>query len=188
MFTTGGIISTLPLLLGLFGLFVPIGSPLLVPALFIFLALGASLTIGSSVMIGSMIADVVEDSELKTGRRSEGLFFAGNAFLQKAVSGMGVLASGTLLWAVGFPADAAPSTIDPAVVTRFAITYLVCVTVLYTIGFRIISYFPITRAAHEENLHRLAGEAGLQNAPVSLDMELDDVKPAPGDGAGPTAG
>lgn len=174
MFTTGGVISTMPLLLGLLGAFVPVGSPLLVPALFGFTAIGAALTIGSSVMIGSMIADVVEDSELKTGRRSEGLFFAGNAFLQKAVSGLGVLASGVLLWAVGFPKDAAPATIDPDVVTRFAITYLVAVTALYTIGFRIISRFPLTRESHEANLQRLAEDAAMAAAPVSTDLDIQD--------------
>ena len=180
MFATGGVISSLPLLLGILGLFVPVGSPYLLPALFTFAATGAALTIGSSVMIGSMIADVVEDSELKTGRRSEGLFFAGNAFLQKAVSGLGVLASGTLLWAVGFPDDAAPATIDPAVVTRFAITYLVAVTVLYTVGFRILSYFPISRDTHRENLERLAHEAGMAAAPVAADLEMDAIPPTDG--------
>ena len=178
MFTCGGILSTMPLLLGLFGLFVPIGSPLLVPLLFGFAAVSASLTIGSSVMIVSMIADVVEDSEITTGRRSEGLFFAGNSFLQKTVSGLGLFASGLLLWAVGFPTDAKPSTIDPVIVRNFAITYLCAVALLYTIGFRIISWFPITRERHEENLRRLAEETGLAAAPVAADIEMDAIPPA----------
>ena len=45
----------------------------------------------------SMIADVVEASQLKTGRRSEGLFFAASAFVHKATSGFGILAASTIV-------------------------------------------------------------------------------------------
>ena len=36
-----------------------------------------------------MMADVVDDSALKTGRRSEGLFFAFIGFITKLLSGAG---------------------------------------------------------------------------------------------------
>jgi Na+/melibiose symporter-like transporter len=41
------------------------------------------------VLLDSMMADVVEDSELKTQRRSEGLFYAARGFAAKAVSAGG---------------------------------------------------------------------------------------------------
>lgn len=169
MFSCGLTINSLPLLLGLLGLFAPVGSPELMPLLFGFSTIGAALSIGSSIMIVSMIADVVEDSELKTGRRSEGLFFAGNSFLQKAISGLGVFGSGMLLWAVGFPSDAKPGAVDPAIVQNFAITYLLVVTALYVIGFIILSRFPITREHHNENLRRLAGEAPFASAQLGAE-------------------
>ena len=63
-------------------------------ALWIVLSHGAievALIITSSILVAAMIADVVEDSEIQTGRRSEGTFFAANTFAQKAVNGLGSL-------------------------------------------------------------------------------------------------
>ncbi len=158
MFLIGAVISTTPLMLGLAGV-LSAGMPNLVAVLFGFSTIGTSLTIGSSVMIVSMIADVVEDSEIRTGRRSEGLFFAGNSFIQKTASGLGLFASGLVLWAVRFPADAKPGAVDPQIVHNFALLYLVVVLVLYSIGFLILSRFPISRQSHQENVRRLLAEA-----------------------------
>ncbi|MBV9693384.1 MAG: MFS transporter, partial [Alphaproteobacteria bacterium] len=77
MFLIGLAISIVPLALRLLGLFYQNGSPALVPALFLFNALGSALTIGAGIPLVAMIADVVEDSEIRTGKRSEGVFFAG---------------------------------------------------------------------------------------------------------------
>src|SRR5439155_26291907 len=52
---------------------------------------GTSFYIVATTMVSSMVADVVEASELKTGRRSEGLLFAASAFIQNAVSGFVIL-------------------------------------------------------------------------------------------------
>ena len=128
------------------------------PLLFGFGVIAGGLTIGASVLMLSMIADVVEDSELKTGRRSEGLFFAGASLIQKAVTGLGLLASGMVLWLAHFPTDAVPGHVDPQIVRRFALIYTPAVIVLYTIAMAILSRFPITREAHNENLRRLVGE------------------------------
>jgi Na+/melibiose symporter-like transporter len=157
MFLVGSTINSTPLILGLFGV-ISAATPHLVPILFCFSVIGAGLAIGSSVMIVSMIADVVEDSELRTGRRSEGLFFAGHSFVQKAASGFGLFASGLVLWAADFPANKMPGEIAPDIVLHFSIVFLVTVHVLYFIGFAVIAFFPITRETHRENLKRLAAE------------------------------
>jgi GPH family glycoside/pentoside/hexuronide:cation symporter len=168
LFAVGFTISIAPLTLGLLGVVLHPGMPDLMPILFVSLVISASLTIAASILVTAMIADVVEDSELKTGRRSEGLFFAGNSFLAKAVTGLGVFASGLLLWAVHFPATAVPGKVDPLIVHHFSVVYLVTVVAIYLIGMAILSYFPITRETHEENLQRLAGEFAQAIEPVAL--------------------
>lgn len=176
-FTTGLAISQVPLTLGLLGLFFPLGSPALVPTLFAFATLGSTMTIGSSILVVSMITDVVEDSELKTGRRSEGLFFAGNSLQQKAVTGLGLFGSGILLWLVGFPSTAVPGKVDPHIVRHFAIVYQCTVIAIYLIGMAILSFFPITRETHQENLRRLAEEVGeASSPPIGTDASV--VSPA----------
>jgi hypothetical protein len=48
-----------------------------------------TLLIASNILFSSMVADVAEDSEVATGRRSEGVFTAATLFVQKATSGIG---------------------------------------------------------------------------------------------------
>jgi glycoside/pentoside/hexuronide:cation symporter, GPH family len=159
MFVIGLAISIVPLGLRLMGLFLPNGSPLLVPTLFVFNVVYSTLTIGAGIPMISMLADVVEESELRTGKRSEGVFFAGSSFMQKTASGLGLLGSGAILWLSGFPTHAVPGRVHPAVIQKFGVIYLVTVVVLYCIAAYILRQFPITRESHEANLRRLAGEA-----------------------------
>jgi Na+/melibiose symporter-like transporter len=159
LFGVGLAISIIPIGLRMLGLFWANGAPQLLPTLFVFAAVSGSMTIGSGILMSAMLADVVEDSELKTGRRSEGLFFAGSSFMAKAVSGLGLLLSGLLLGAIGFPTNAVPGHVDPAIIRHMGLVYLPSIVVLYGIGMAIIWRFPIDRSHHEENLRRLAAEA-----------------------------
>jgi len=164
MFMFGLAISMMPLGLRFLGLFPANFTPALLTALWIFTAVSGVFTIGASIMIVSMLTDVVEQSEATTGRRSEGLFFAGNAFMQKVVTGFGLLGSGLVLWAAGFPDNAVPGKVDPAIVDRFLLIYVPLDLVLFMIGFAIMWSFPITRESHRETLRTLAAEVG-QAAP-----------------------
>jgi Na+/melibiose symporter-like transporter len=168
LFCIGYVISITPLVLGLMGIALHPGMPNLVWILLAFGAISGAMTIGASIPVTAMIADVVEDSELKTGRRSEGLFFAGNSFLAKAVTGLGLFASGVLLWAAGFPTGAIPGKVDPAIVHHFALVYLITITVVYGLGIIVLSMFPITRESHQENLRTLAAEMAQAQEPVDM--------------------
>lgn len=168
LFCIGYVISCTPLVLGLLGIFFHPGMPNLMWILMAFAAVSGAMTIGASIPVTAMIADVVEDSELKTGRRNEGLFFAGNSFLAKAVTGLGLFASGVLLWAAGFPTGAIPGKVDPAIVHHFALVYLVTITVVYGLGIIVLSMFPITRESHEENLRTLAAEMAQAQEPIDM--------------------
>ena len=159
LFASGLFISVFPITLRLLGAFLPNGSPALVPTLFVFTAISGAMLIGSSILMTAMLADVVEDSELKTGRRSEGLFFAGSSFMAKAVSALGILGSGLLLRAINFPDNAVPGHVDPTVVRNMALVYMPSVAILYALGILTIRRFPIDRAVHEENLRKLAADA-----------------------------
>ena len=49
-----------------------------------------------------MMFDVVEDSQMRTGRRDEGLFLSGPGLFQKIFSGLGVFIIGFVLQFLGF--------------------------------------------------------------------------------------
>jgi glycoside/pentoside/hexuronide:cation symporter, GPH family len=158
LFPAGIIVASTPLALGLAGWFPMPGSPALLPLLFVFSVFGAGLAIGASILLVSMLADVVEDSEIKTGRRSEGLFFAGASFMQKCASGLGLLGSGLILSAAHFPAHAIPGQVSMDSVRHFSFVYLVVTVVLYLAAMGFVALYPITRESHNENLKKLAAE------------------------------
>ncbi|HTP78516.1 MAG TPA: MFS transporter [Rhizomicrobium sp.] len=140
------------------------GAPVLMPLLIFFTTIATMLSISSSVTISSMLADVVEDSQRKTGRRSEGLFFSANSFILKAISGSGALMAGVLLALAHFPAKANPATLDPEIPRQLALFYMPSVFALYAIALVCLSFYRIDRGTHEENLRVLA-EAAARSAP-----------------------
>jgi len=148
-----------PFLLRMAGLFPANHSPWLAPALLLLVVIANSLGITASIVITSMIADVVEASQVKTGRRSEGLFFAANAFTGKLVSASGLFFAGLILGLVAFPIGAKPGEVDPRILTRLALTYMPLFAGLLLTAIGFLSFYDIDRRRHEENL-RQASLAG----------------------------
>ena len=153
-------IGAAPLALRLVNLFPENDARLLLPLLLGFATLSLTLSIASTILLASMLTDVVEDNVLRTGRRAEGLFFAASSFMQKTSSAAGVFLSGLMLWLAGFPAAAQPGHVDMDIVRNLAFVYLAILVLLYGIAMVFVGYYRITRESHEENLKKLAGEAG----------------------------
>jgi glycoside/pentoside/hexuronide:cation symporter, GPH family len=172
LFALGLTIGVIPLSLRLLGLFVPNGSFWLVPVLAAFNILSATMSIACAILLGSMLADIVEDSERVTGRRSEGLFFAASSFMQKSASGLGLLFSGLVLAIAHFPSKANPATIDPQIVRHLALVYLPSIVVLYVISIVIVGFYRITRENHQENLRRLAEDLSLSSSTIGTEADL----------------
>jgi glycoside/pentoside/hexuronide:cation symporter, GPH family len=144
-----------PLILRQFGLFWANESPLLLPTLFLLGVVQSAGGIISFILVSSMIADVVEDSEVSTGRRSEGLFFAASSLVQKAVSGVGVFVSSLVLTLAHFPVGVRPAEIDPAILQRLITIYVPVLLVLYGAGIGLMYLYGIDRRIHEANLRKL---------------------------------
>lgn len=152
----GIFVGPVPLILRLFGLFPVNGSPAIVPILFAFSTIVTATSILANILTASMVADVVEDSELVTGRRSEGLFFSANSLVLKCVSGVGIFGSGLILDLVGFPKNAAPNLVSGAVLGHLALVYVLVTMTLYLASIACVSAYDISRDRHEDNLRRLS--------------------------------
>lgn len=111
-----------------------------------------SFSIMLMILSSSMMADVVEASQSETGRRSEGLFFAGYFFMQKCATGIGIFIAGLILSFGAFPASAKPGEIERAVLGDLALGYALAVLVIGTLGLIVMRRFPISRADHEARL------------------------------------
>jgi len=157
--TTALVISPAPIALRLLGLFPANDTPLLLPTVLVFNLATVTLLVTSGILTASMVADLAEDSEVATGRRSEGVFVAANMFVQKAVSGVGIFASSLLLGAVGFPRGAKPGEVDADVIWRFGFVYVTLLVTVYAMAIAFLSRYRISRESHEANLRRLAAGA-----------------------------
>ena len=150
----GILLGPMPVLLRVAGWFPTAESAAFLPTLGAMNTLLVTVFITSSILVASMVADVAEDSEVRTGRRSEGVFFAANAFVQKSVSGIGIFTSTLLLRAV-FPRGAKPGQVAPEVIRNLGLVYGPAVVVLYLCALACLAGYQITRESHAENLERL---------------------------------
>ncbi|MDH4399386.1 MFS transporter [Sphingorhabdus sp.] len=123
--------------------------------MFALVAMTNSAAVGMMMLTSSMMADVVEASQQETGRRSEGLFFAGYFFMQKCAVGIGTFAAGMILTFADFPQNAVPGRVDVAVLDGLALYYMGTVLVLGIIGVLVLRHFPISRESHNERLRVL---------------------------------
>jgi glycoside/pentoside/hexuronide:cation symporter, GPH family len=151
------LLLTSPYVLRLSGLFPAPGSPMLLPLLFAIFTVNATCAVASTMLGASMLADVVEQSEVETGRRSEGVFFAGFFFVQKCSSGLGIFATGLILSFSGFPDGAAPGTLPVAVIDRFTLLFCGVYIALGLAAALLYHRFPFGRAEHAARLARLRG-------------------------------
>lgn len=154
------VFGSLPYVLRLTGLFFENGDPMLVPAIFAFSAVFQMCGVSSAILTHAMVGDVVEESQLATGRRSEGLFYAANTLMQKSTSGLGVFAAGMLVSLVGITPGMAPATIDPAIPRMLAIAYVPALIVLYIGGAGFLFAYRIDRTSHEASVAELERREG----------------------------
>ncbi len=147
---------SLPYLLRLAGLFPVPGDRLLVPVLFAIFLANTVCSVSSTILGASMMADVVEDSEAQTGRRSEGVFFAGSFFVQKCTSGLGIFGSGLILLAANFPTGAVPGTVPATTLDRLTILFVAMYLGLGFAAALLYRRFPFGKAEHVARVERLA--------------------------------
>ena len=152
----GVTVGCTPIVLRILGVLPPNGDAILFPLIFAQNVASTGLIVTANILMSSMVADVVEDSELRTGRRSEGLFFAANAFVAKAVSGIGIFSSSMILALVGFPQHAKPGQVDEGVIRHLGLVYVPTLVTFYVLAVVFIAGYTITRAGHEESLRKLA--------------------------------
>lgn len=127
--------------------------------MFGFVIFANSAAVGMMILINSMFADVVEASEAETGRRSEGLFFAGYFFTQKCAVGVGTFIAGIILSLASFPEKAVAGQVESAVLQQFTLFYIAALLCIGAIGISMLRHFPITRESHEARLRALNSAA-----------------------------
>ena len=151
--------APLPITLRLFGILPDNGDPFIFWFVFIAGMIDVGFIICYQILFASMIADLVEESELQTGRRSEGVFNASVTFIRKSVQGLGLMLASFLLYLSDFPAGAGVGEVSQETVWQLGAYYVPAILSLWMIMIAIISGYKLDRTQHEENLRQLAAQA-----------------------------
>ena len=117
----GIVFARLVVNLKLLGLAPPEASKSLV-ALLLACGILAGVAFGAAqITVMSCLADVADEHELRSGRRSEGMLYAARLFFGKASGGVASAAAGAYLAWIGFPIHATPGTVPEALLLRLAL-------------------------------------------------------------------
>jgi len=118
----------------------------MVAYLFIFVAFSIS---------SSMMADVVDEYELHSGDRQEGLFFAALSFAYKCTVGLGYVIAGVILNYIAFPKQASVEEVPAEVIRSLGVVGGPLSLFIYCFGVFFILYYPINKARYLEIRHAL---------------------------------
>lgn len=142
--------------LRLFGWLPENGDPRLFPMLLTLQTIDLGLIIAMQAVSASMVADLVEQAEVRTGRRNEGVFFAAMTFIRKTNQGIGAFIAGLLLQIVAFPNGAAPSEVPADTVWNLGALLVPSQYLLWGVMLVAIGFYRIDRNQHEAHLKVLA--------------------------------
>ncbi|MEM7363099.1 MAG: MFS transporter [Pseudomonadota bacterium] len=93
----------------------------------------------------SIVADILDDHELRTGYRQEGMFNAALSFSGKAVTGVGIVLGGLIISLIQLPTGVAPSDVSAEVIFRLGLVVGVLVPLLHIIPISLIPRYKLTR-------------------------------------------
>ena len=149
-------VAPAPIFLRLLGLMPENGDPALFPLVLSIIVVDVALIIAYQTLSSSMIADLVEEAEIKTQRRNEGVFFASVTFVRKVTQGIGAAVAGVLLTLSQFPVGATPDQVPESVLATFGWLYVPVIFGLWMIMIACLSLYSVDRKKHEANLETLA--------------------------------
>ena len=127
--------------------------------------IGVFTIVALQIISVSLIADILDEHELATGKRQEGVFFAAGTFVGKATTGVGALLAGIVIDIAGILPGSAPGEISSRSLGILG-WFMICITVaLSLVAFFFASRIRLSRADHEQLRAALARQ---QSDPTSV--------------------
>ena len=148
--------APLPIVLRLAGILPGNDDPSIFWIVLVTNTLDTALVICFQILTAAMIADLVDQAELRTGRRSEGVFFAAVTFIKKAVLGLGLIAASFILTMADFPQGAKAGEVTADTLWRLGAYYVPTILALWLSMIAVLSTYRLNREDHERNLSELA--------------------------------
>ena len=107
------------------------------------------------VLVISMIYDIVEDSQISTGRRDEGVFMSGPNLIQKILSGFGIFILGIVMQIIGFDSNNMTTEEIQNPIKNLVIFQSVIGPVLSLAGIICLFFYNITRDKFDNTISDL---------------------------------
>ena len=151
--------QTAPVALRLMGLFPENSDVMLVPLLVGMKLIQGIFVAQADVGFGSLVADIVDEHELETNQRQEGIFYASMYFASKATSGVGSFVAGIALDIIQWPAGAHIKTaadIQSETIFELGVFYGPILAAFGFIAVWCFTHYRLTRERHAEILRELA--------------------------------
>lgn len=148
-------VAPMPVILRLIGVMPPNGSDQLFQLILLITVIDVALIITYQIMSASMIADIVEENELKTGRRSEGIFFAGISFMRKLARGSGLFLASVVLATADLTRNIQPGDVPADTLSLLGAGYAFGLLALWGSAIAFLFRYQISREDHEANLAAL---------------------------------
>ena len=132
----------------------------MVPMLFGCMFLGFLALPVVPIVIDSQLVDVVDEFELATGRRAEGVVFSIRTFAIKATSGIGGLLAGFGLEFIGFPEKASIETLNPEVLDGLLFMTGPLYWIIVGTGMLFMGLYELNKERHDEIMATLVARRG----------------------------
>lgn len=151
--------QVIPVVLRLLGWFPENGTDELLYSLIVIKFIQGLGVVQALIAFNSMVADVVDEHELITGLRQEGIFFSSVSFSNKMTSGIGTVAAGFALALIDWPTGAAVQTaadIAPETIAWLGLIYGPIVSGFALVSAYCYSKYGLNRQRHAEIVEELA--------------------------------
>ncbi len=148
----GMVFYYIPYVLFLSGLWPETGTTTSTAMVLGLLVIANTASVVSIISATSMVAEIVEAYEERTGKRAEGTFYSGNWLVQKCATAGGILATSLIVQSLGIEQGTPQEEVADAAVTQLALIYLIAGAVLALIAAFWLARFPITREQHEARI------------------------------------
>jgi GPH family glycoside/pentoside/hexuronide:cation symporter len=120
--------------------------------------------LGLWILSGSIVADVVEWDQLRTGERREGAFAGIQSFIIKAAQGVGLALVNVALDLIGYVPDVAQSA---ETLRKLKILYGLVPAIFFWTGAFIFLFYPITKKAYQAMLREIEQKVQHPTTPES---------------------
>jgi glycoside/pentoside/hexuronide:cation symporter, GPH family len=156
--TVGGVIAFSPQILYFGGYLGQMSEGTKFALIFILNGVSQVFFIAYMILLDSMLSDSIDEHQLYTGKREEGLFFAARSFATKASYGLGSFFAGIGLDIIEFPQSATPESVSAEAVMKLAIMSGPVMLLLFAGTVIISSRYPMTEARHRQIMEQIAAK------------------------------